>query len=128
MLEDWGCAPLIPGTPSYRDLLVRYSFPAFEFGPLMFFANTGEEIRWELATKLFADRFMFPKLLEARYIQIGNPYFDNYDPVCIESPPGVAEGRVVQLDHEEILIRDERQIVREIALGRLSAVRRARIC
>ena len=105
----------MPFPPSFRDFLSRYSFPAFEFGSLMFFANTGEDVFWELGTNLFADPCLSPFLLKAGYIQIGNPWFYNYDPVCFESKAKAAEGRIVQIDHEAILCFDKLHIVRELA-------------
>jgi len=45
-----------PFPPSFGYFLSNYSFPAFESGPLLFFANTGEDTFWELAAKLFKDR------------------------------------------------------------------------
>jgi len=101
--------------PSFREFLSRYSFPAFEFGPILLFANTGEDLFWELETRLFLDPHMSPVLLHAGYVQIGNPYFYNYDPVCFS--PGAArhERRIVQLDHEAILQSGALRVVSEIA-------------
>ena len=62
----------------FRDLLVRYSFPAFDAGPVTFFANTGQDIFWELGIRLFKDPHMSPVLLQRGFIQIGNPHFYNY--------------------------------------------------
>jgi hypothetical protein len=66
--------------PSFQYLLANYSFPAFEFGPMMFFANTGENTFWELGKRLFKDEHMSPHLLRAGFLQIGNLFFSNYDP------------------------------------------------
>jgi hypothetical protein len=101
--------------PSFHDFISRYSFPAFEFGPVMLFANTGQDVFWELENKLFLDPNMSPALLKAGYLQIGNPFFYNYDPVCIEAPHHGGEGRIVQLDHEEILCFKQIEIVAEVA-------------
>jgi hypothetical protein len=101
--------------PSFRGLVCRYSFPAFECGPLMFFSNTGEGLFWELEDKLFLDPVMSPALLLAGYIQIGNPMFYNYDPVCLEARSEGKEGPVVQLDHEEILCYRRPVVVRNVA-------------
>lgn len=49
-----------PFPPSFHYFLAKYSFPAFEFGSLMFFANTGEETLWELGKRLFQDKHMSP--------------------------------------------------------------------
>ena len=104
-----------PFPPSFRYFLDNYSFPAFESGPLMFFANTGEGTLWELALRLFNDPHMSPALLRAGFLQIGNPFFYNYDPVCFDCKGPQAEKRIVQLDHEEILCHDRIQVVGEIA-------------
>ena len=101
--------------PSFRQFLSQYSFPAFEFGPMLLFANTGEELFWELEKRLFGDSHMSPALLAAGYIQIGNPYFFNYDPVCFVPGAASDERRIVQLDHEAILHSKAVRIVDEIA-------------
>jgi hypothetical protein len=108
--------------PSFRYFLANYSFPAFDAGPLTLFANTGEDVRRELGRKLFLDPHMSSKLLHAGFIQIGNPFVSNYDPVCFDcSSPG-PEKRIVQLDHEDILQRGEMHIVRDIARSFLALI------
>ncbi len=104
-----------PFPPSFRSLICRYSFPAFECGPMLLFSNTGESLEWELQDKLFADRVMSPQLLAAGYLQIGNPQFYDYDPICIEARPAGVEGKVVQLCHESILCDDTLVIRRDIS-------------
>ena len=104
-----------PFPPSFQYFLANYSFPAFESGPIMFFANTGENTFWELGKRLFQDPHMSPHLLRAGFLQIGNPYFYNYDPVCFDGNSPRIEKRIVQLDHEEILQRGEMKTVKEIA-------------
>jgi hypothetical protein len=81
----------------------------------MFFANTGEDKFWELGARLFLDPHMSPALLQAGFLQFGNPYFYNYDPVCFDCKGPGLEKRIVQIDHEEILCNDRIQIAREIA-------------
>jgi len=104
-----------PFPKEFRELITRYSFPAFDCGPLTFFANTGLELSHELSVRLFLDPHLSPALLEAGYIQIGNPFFGNYDPVCLA--PGTREqaGAVVQLDHEMILQHSVIQTVSTLA-------------
>ena len=101
--------------PSFQFFLANYSFPAFEFSSLMFFANTGEDTFWELGKRLFQDPHMSPQLLEAGFLQIGNPFFYNYDPVCFDCNSPRIEKRIVQLDHESILQHGEMTVVQEIA-------------
>lgn len=50
--------------PSFLYFLSTYSFPAFECGPLMFFANTGEDTFWELEKRLFKGPHMSPAAVE----------------------------------------------------------------
>ena len=81
----------------------------------MFFANTGEDTFWELGKRLFQDKHMSPQLLEAGFLQIGNPFFYDYDPVCFDTKSARIEKRIVQLDHEAILQHSEMHVVKEIA-------------
>ena len=104
-----------PFPPSFQYFLANYSFPAFEFGSLMFFANTGEDTFWELGKRLFQDKHMSPQLLEAGFLQIGNPFFYNYDPVCFDCKSPRIEKRIVQLDHEATLQHGEMKVVKEVA-------------
>ena len=101
--------------PSFLNFISRYSFPAFEFGPLLFFANHHEETYWDLSRKLFLDPNMSPFLVGAGFIQVGNPFFYNYDPVCFDCNLGTAEPRLVQLDHEAILCDREIRIIEVVA-------------
>jgi len=98
-----------------RYFVANYSFPAFEFGSLMFFANTGVDTFWELGKRLFQDQHMSPHLLKAGFLQIGNPFFYNYDPVCFDCNSPRIEKRIVQLDHEAILQQGQMTVVKEIA-------------
>lgn len=82
----------------------------------MFFANHREETYWDLSRKLFLDPVMSPLLLlGAGFIQIGNPFFYNYDPVCFDCNLVRPETRLVQLDHEAILCHREIRIITETA-------------
>jgi len=101
--------------PSFLSFISRYSFPAFEFGPLLFFANHREETYWDLSRKLFLDPGMSPLLLGAGFIQVGNPFFYNYDPVCFDCNLGPGEPRLVQLDHEAILCDREIRIIEVVS-------------
>ena len=101
--------------PSFLNFISRYSFPAFEFGPLLFFANHREGTYWDLSRKLFLDPNMSPLLMGAGFIQIGNPFFYNYDPVCFDCNAGSEEPRLVQLDHEAILCDSEIRIIKVVS-------------
>jgi hypothetical protein len=60
-----------PFPPSFQHFLAKYSFPALEFGSLMFFANTGEETFWELGKRLFQDKHMSTQRLEQVFSKSG---------------------------------------------------------
>lgn len=101
--------------PSFLYFLSHYSFPAFETRRFLLFGNTGEENFWELSKRIFADPHLSGTLLNAGFLQIGNPFFYNYDPVCFDTKKGKREYPIVQLDHESALQFGETKVIREIA-------------
>lgn len=101
--------------PSFRNLIARYCFPAFECGPLFLFGNTGENTLWELSSTLFHDPHMSPVLLKEGYIQIGNPHEYNYDPICFAAMSSSGEPPLVQLDHEMTLQFGKIRAVKTVA-------------
>ena len=102
--------------PSFRSLITRYAFLPFEVGPIMLYGNTGEDTSWELTTKMFSDSFMSSFLLQRGFIQFGNPYFYNYDPVCFDSTRAVrSEYPIIQFDHEAILCNSKVHVVKKIS-------------
>lgn len=70
-------APLETRLPSpfpslYRFLITRFKFAEFEVGPVMFFANTGQqEVFHDISRSLFADEGMYPVLLRNGFMQFG---------------------------------------------------------
>ena len=101
---------------AHQSFVKRYRFCNFEVGPLMFFANTGQNIFYELSDRAFLDKFLFPTLHKNGYLEFGKPHQSNYDPVCFAMQRRKNDDApIVQLDHEEILIRERIRIVREIA-------------
>lgn len=112
-----------PFPPSFRSLVCRYRFPEFEFGPIVFFSNTGEARPRDLELRMFADRVMSPQLLSAGYLQIGTPWSGVYDPICIKAKPEGVEGPVVELCHESLLCNEELVILDELSPSFLEFVR-----
>lgn len=102
---------------AYRSMVTRYIFPAFEFRDVFFFANTPEGTAFrEFRDRVYLDECMSPKLLSAGYLQFGNPYETNYDPVCFDmNRASETDAPIVQIDHEWILCDDKIVVVREIA-------------
>ena len=110
----------------YRSLVERYRFCSFEVGPLMLFANSGHDLYYELSSRVFADKNLFPTLHKHAFLQIGNPYEYNYDPVCFDMQRRARDDApIVQLDHEEILIRSRIRVVKEIAPTFTTFIQRA---
>jgi hypothetical protein len=101
----------------YRGLITRFRFAEFEIGPIMFFANTGEQsVFHDLTRCLFADKGLYPVLLENGYLQFGQQVGGGYDPVCFDMKRRRdADAPIVQLDHEDILIRNRVRVLSEVA-------------
>jgi hypothetical protein len=78
-------------------------------------SNTGVDAFWELELKLFNDRRMSPALLREGFLQIGQPFLGQYDPICFNCRPPEREKPILQLDHEEILCNDRITIVKQIS-------------
>jgi hypothetical protein len=58
---------------------------------------------------------MSPVLLKAGYVQIGNPYWYNYDPVCFAPQQSRQDPPLVQIDHESVLQFGKIETKREVA-------------
>ena len=114
----------LPGL--YRSLVNRYRFCNFEVGPVMFFANSGHKLFYELSTKSFEDPGLYPTLHRHGYLQFANPFEGNYDPICFDTRRQKrGDAPIVQLDHEEILTRERISVVQEIAPSLSAFMRRA---
>ena len=110
----------------FRSLIERYRFCNFEIGPLMLFANSGHELFYELSDRVFKDKGIFPTLHKNGFLQFGLPHETNYDPVCFDMKRrNRADAPIVQLDHEEILIRSRIRIVQQLAPSFLEFMQRA---
>ena len=102
---------------AYRFLIMQFRFAEFEVGPVMFFANTGQEsVLNDISHALFADKHLYPMLLKNSLIQFGRQSGGGYDPVCFDMKRRRAQDApIVQLDHEEILVRNRIRIIQEVA-------------
>jgi hypothetical protein len=105
-----------PLPPSYRSLVARYVFPAFELGDVLLFANTGEQTRLDLTVALFDDRGLSNALLRDGFVQFGR-FQSGYDPVCFDLScrRGGGECPIVYLDHESALVHDRPEVVSQLA-------------
>jgi len=111
----------------YRSLITRYRFAEFEVGPIMFFANTGQDVFHELRNRMFIDPHLSPVLLKHGLLHFGQPFAGNYDSVCFDTRRASnGDAPIVCIDHEDILIRNGRiTIVEEIAPSCRNFVERA---
>jgi hypothetical protein len=108
-LEQTLAVPLPKG---YRSLIERYQFDEFEIGPITFLSNIGE-----LTAQLLTSEGLAQHLLRNGMIQFARPAGGSYDPICFAmTRRSKTDAPIVQVDHEDILIRDGRITVnKEIA-------------
>lgn len=100
----------------FQSLIDRYRFSQIEVGPLMLFANSGHDLFYELSNRIFMDEGIFPLLHGHDLLQFGLPHGVNYDPVCFDlRRRNRDDAPIVQLDHEEILLRSRIRVVQEIS-------------
>lgn len=107
-----------PFPPSFFSLISRYAFPSFETETIFFYGNSGENLFYELSTRIFEDIVMSPFLIQNGFIQIGQPAEGNYDPICFDTRGKLEtaeEYPILQINHEEILCNKQLVVVKEIA-------------
>jgi len=100
----------------YRSLISQFRFAEFEVGSVMFLANTGRNDVFNDLCRVWADDRFPNELLRHGFLQFGREAGGGYDPVCFamkERKRGDAP--LVQLDHEEVLIRNRIRIRAKIA-------------
>jgi hypothetical protein len=116
--------------PSFRSLMSRYAFPAFQCGPVFLYANTGDELlseqdfTWEFKERTFRDKGLIGALFPAGYLQVGNPHDTDYDPICFDTKNRRDDGEcpLVGIDHEGILCWSKIRVVKEIASSFLELI------
>jgi len=103
--------------PSYRSRLLRYRFPAFDVGAVTLFGNLDGRSYDDLVVASTRDRVLSSVARANGFIQIGRPESGSYDPVCFDARRRTKTGEagIVQLDHEEILIKDSIRVQEAIA-------------
>ena len=102
---------------SFRSLVTRYTFSAFDAGALSFFANLGDDSDGDLRVAIFKDGIIADATLTAGYIQFARPVTGSYDPICFAANRSAKnrEFPIVRLDHEEILNRGRIRVSEKIA-------------
>ena len=113
-----------PLPPSFRSLVERYLYPAFDVGSVHLFANTGEAVFEEFAICIFADAALSGVLLPNGYVQFGK-WRDTYDPVCFDLSTRKKDGEyaAVALDHEAALCNGLVRVHQKIAPSFLDVIR-----
>ena len=112
-------------TPTYRELVLRYTFPSIEIGPIILFSNRGDQSYNDVTSAPFKDAILSPWLLRSGFFHIARTSREDYDPVCLElkSPQYPREASpVIKFNHEAILLEDAtvpRCIIAESFLGLL---------
>ena len=106
--------------PTFRSLIARYQFPAFEVGPLTLYSvgvSDPDETGMEFRLAIFKDTFMSPFLLRNGLLPFARPADWSYDPVCFDfrAANRKSEPAVLRIDHEEILCFDRLRIVETIS-------------
>jgi hypothetical protein len=107
----------VPLPPSFQEFVSTYRFAEFEADPIMFFANTGEEVHHELVHVVFRDKIMSKRLLDEGYIQFGREAGGGYDPVCFDTNTMGWDGEyaVVRIDHEDMLTNSKVTVRQKLA-------------
>jgi hypothetical protein len=103
--------------PTYRSLLLRYRFPAFEVGTVKLFGNLDGESDDDLVVASTCDRVLSSVARGGGFIHFARPVTLNYDPICFDCRRRAKTGEagIVRLDHEEILCNDAIRVVETIA-------------
>jgi len=114
-----------PFPTMYRSLISQFRFAEFEVGPVMFLANTGTNAVFNELSRISADDPFPNELLRYGFLQFGRQAGGGYDPVCFAMKQRKGgDAPLVQLDHEEVLIRNRIRIQAEIAPSFIAFVQR----
>jgi hypothetical protein len=109
----------LPGRlpPSYRSLVTRYLFPAFEVAPLILLANTGQTLYNEMSMAMTQDKVLAETLLKNGYAQFARLSSGDVDPVCFDFTRRAPDGEcpIVRVDHRTILLRSTVQFREEVS-------------
>jgi hypothetical protein len=102
---------------SYRSLVARYIFPAFEVPPLILMANTGQTLYHEMSMAMTRDKVLSKVLLQNGYAQFARPNTGDSDPVCFDFNRRSRTGDcpIVRINHQTIIVSSRVQVLAEIA-------------
>jgi len=110
---------LLPGPlpPSYRSLVTRYIFPAFEIDSLILLANTGKTLYHEMYMAMAHDAVLSQVLLKDGFAQFALPNCGHADPVCFDLNDRSAEGEcpIVRVSHHDIVSNSRVRVMEKMA-------------
>ncbi len=103
--------------PSYRSLVTRYIFPAFDVGDLTLLANTGRTLYHEMGMAMIHDRVLSEVLLKNGYAQFARPSSGEVDPIGFDFNRTTSDGEcpIVRINHADIVAYTKITIMAEIA-------------
>ncbi len=106
-----------PLPAAYRSLVTRYVFPAFECGPLLLLANTGQSLYHEMSAVLLRNQATFRSLQESGYVQFARLLTGDADPVCFAYDPhnAATDPRIVRVHQTALLNGSGVEVVEHMA-------------
>jgi len=106
-----------PLPPSYRSLVSRYIFPAFEVESLILLANTGQTLYHEMSMAMAHNKVLSDVLLKQGYAEFAHPDTGEADPVCFDLNRRDESGEcpIVRISHHGIVFSGQVRVQAEIA-------------
>ena len=106
-----------PLPPSYRSLVSRYIFPAFEINSLILLANTGKTLYHEMTMAMAYDKVLSQVLLRNGYAQFARPHTGESDPVCFDLNRQGTDGEcpIVRISHSMIVSNSQVKVTAKVA-------------
>lgn len=102
--------------PLFEKLLLLYRWPEVDLGLYRLASNLPGEDFNGFFHAISGDEYLWDALIPAGYLPFGKGPDIDYDPVCFDyGPKSPKRGRVVKIDHEEILCHNRIKIVTELA-------------
>ncbi len=113
-LEETLCRKL---PASYRSLVTRYIFPAFETERLTLLANTGRTLYHEMSMAMIHDKVLSEVLLKNGYAQFARPEEGHADPVCFDFNRAGEWGEcpIVRINHGAIVATGDIEVMDELS-------------
>ena len=103
--------------PTYRSLVSRYIFPAFEIDSIILLANTGKTLYHEMNMAMAHDAVTSQVLLDKGFAQFAIPNTGDSDPVCFDFNRRTPEGEcpIVRVSHQDIVVASKVRVMKKMA-------------